>query len=213
MPKQKSSHPYHYEVDKNAAQRIIDLAIPLLLFWTYFNYYNFGKFTPSEMIKTSGLFAIALLSITLLIGPVTKLFPRLDFLKAHRKFWGILSFLAVLIHVGLIFANYYKYDLSKFVDFSNPKYPGILAGILALFILLLVTLTSNKYALKNLSPKVWKMIQTTSYLALILAVAHFYLVESVDGVLTIKRVVGQITFGFAAFTVLARFFIMLLPKK
>ena len=213
MKPAKNAHPYHYSVDKNIVQRIIDFAVPILLFWIYFNYYNFGKFTASEMIKTSGLLTIALLSLTLIIGPITKLFPGLEFLKAHRKFWGIISFLAVLAHIALVFINYYKFDLLKFVDFANPKYPGILAGIISLAILLLVTLTSNKLALKSLSPRTWKTIQTTSYLALILAVAHFYIVESVDGVLTIKRLAGQLTFGFATITVIIRFLVLLLPKK
>jgi len=213
MTPAKNTHPYHYSQDKNILQKIIDFAVPILLFWVYFNYYNFGKITPSEMIKTSGLLTITLLSLTLIIGPICKLFPSWDFLKTHRKFWGILSFLAALIHVAIIFMNYYKFDLLKFVDFANPKYPGILAGILSLAILLLVTLTSNKLALKSLSPNIWKIIQTTSYLALILAVAHFYIVESVDGVLTIKRLAGQLTFGFATLTVLLRFLVLFIPRR
>lgn len=64
-----------------------------------------------------------------------------------------------------------------------------------------------------MNPKVWKFIQTTSYLALILTVIHFYLVESQDGVLVIKRLLGQITFAFAIFAVLFRLIVELLPKN
>lgn len=194
-------------------QKLIDYVVPFGLLYFYYQFYNFGKITPAEMIKTSGLWAIALLSLTLIIGPLSRFFPFLDNLKVHRKTWGIFAFLAGLAHGVLIYIYYFKFDLAKFVDTSNPKYLGILAGLIALAILAVVALTSNKKALSALSPAVWKAIQTTAYLALVLAVAHFYLVESVNGVLVIKRVVGQITFGFASAAVLARILVMLLPSR
>lgn len=209
----KNSHPYHYSAEKNIIQRLIDFGVPVILFLLYFFFYNFGKITPSEMIKTSGLLAIALLSLTLMIGPACRFFPSLDVLKAHRKFWGILSFLIGLIHAVLIYIYYFNYDLAKLFNPTNPKYYGLLFGLASLAILLAVTLSSNRKVLNSLSPKAWKVIQSASYLALIFAFLHFYLVESTNGVLVIKRVVGQITFGFAGFVILLRFIVMLLPKK
>lgn len=209
----KNAHPYHYSQEKNITQRLIDFGVPLGLFWFYFQLYNFGQFSPKEMVKTTGLLAIALLSLTLLIGPVGRLLPSLNALKAHRKFWGILSFLIALTHAILIYIFYVNYDLAKLFNPQSPKYLGLLAGLASLAILLAVTLTSNKFALNSLNPKVWKIVQSTAYLALIMAVLHFYLVESVNGVLVIKRVVGQITFGFAAFVVVARILVMFLPSK
>lgn len=209
----KSTHPYHYSEEKNLTQRLVDFGVPLGLFWIYFQFYNFGRITPSEMIKTTGLLAIALLSLTLVIGPACRFFPVLDVLKAHRKFWGVSAFLAALTHTGLIFIYFYKFNFLKFVDFSNPKYLGILAGLIALFILAVVTVTSIKKAVEILSPNIWKMIQTTAYLALILAIAHFYIVESKDGVLVIKRLLGQITFGFAGLVVFLRLIVLFIPGK
>ncbi|MBI3103444.1 ferric reductase-like transmembrane domain-containing protein [Candidatus Daviesbacteria bacterium] len=207
------NHPYHYADAKNITQKIVDFGVPIGLFLLYFQLYNFGKITPSEMVKTTGLLAIALLSLTLLIGPACRFFPGLEFLKAHRKFWGVLSFFIALAHTALVYIFYVNYDLSKLFNPAGPKYLGLLAGLASLIILSAVTLTSNKLALNSLSPKVWKIIQSTAYLALILAVLHFYLVESQNGVLVIKRVVGQITFGFAAFTVLIRLLVLILPNR
>lgn len=209
----KQSYPYHYSVDKNFLQVLIDWGVPILLFWLYFQYYNFGKITSSEMIKTSGLLAIGLLSLTLIIGPITRIFPKLDFLKAHRKTWGILSFLIALTHTVLIINFYFKLDLIKFTDTANPKFLGLMAGLAAVVILALVTLTSTKTMINSLSPKTWKIIQTTSYLALLLAIVHFYLVESTNGVLVIKRLLGQITFGFAAAVILLRLITQFLPNQ
>lgn len=206
------NHPYHYSEDKNTTQKLIDIGIPIGLLWIYFQYYNFGKITPSEMIKTTGLLAIALLSLTLLIGPACRFLP-LDILKAHRKTWGIFSFVVALIHGILIYIYYFNYDLAKLFDPSSPKYLGLLVGLISLGILSVVTLTSNQKALKALSPKAWKIIQSLSYIALVSAVLHFYLVESTNGVLVIKRLLGQITFGFAAFVVFFRLLVQFFPSK
>jgi len=167
-------HPYNYSIDKTLKHRLLDFGVPLGLFLLFFFFYNFGKFNAHEIIKTSGLLSITLLGITLAVGPLARLTPALDILKAHRKVWGILSFLVAFIHVGLVFVYFYKFNFLKFIDFASPKYMGTLSGLLALVILFLVTITSSQKALTKLSPKIWKIIQTSSYLAMALAVSHFY---------------------------------------
>lgn len=205
------NHPYHISIDKNLTQHLIDWGVPIGLFLFYFLFYNYGKISPSEMVKTSGLMAISLLALTLLIGPLARFVGAVDSLKAHRKFWGISSFLFLLVHIGLVITFYFKFNLGLLIDTSNPKFGGLAAGVLATIILLLVTLTSNQKALKGLSPRTWKIIQTTSYLALILAAAHFYLMEQVNGVLVIKRLLGKITLWFAVAVIIMRLIVLLLP--
>ncbi|MBI2334546.1 ferric reductase-like transmembrane domain-containing protein [Candidatus Daviesbacteria bacterium] len=187
-----------------AKNRLLDWGVPVGLFLLFFFFYNFGKISPSEMVKNTGLLAITLLGITLAVGPLSRIFPALEPLKTHRKFWGIASFLIALVHGGLVLIYYKKISLIS---------PGILSGILALIILFLVTMTSNQKALTKLSPKVWKAVQLTSYLAMALAVSHFYLMEQVGGVLVIKRLLGQITFVFAILVIVLRVLILLMPVK
>lgn len=206
-------HPYHYSIDKTIKHRLLDWGVPIILFLGFFFFYNFGKFNPHEMIKTTGLLSITLLGVTLAVGPLARIFPAIDTLKAHRKFWGILSFLIAFVHVSLVYIYFYKFNLLKFIDFQNPRYMGILSGILALIILFLVTMTSNNKALTKLSPNMWKAIQLTSYLAMALAVAHFYIMETQNGVLVIKRVAGQVTFVFAILVIALRILILLMPAK
>jgi DMSO/TMAO reductase YedYZ heme-binding membrane subunit len=212
MPKVKSN-PFYYSENKNIIQKFVDIAVPVGLFLLFFFFYNHSQISPSEMVKTSGLLAITLLGVTLIIGPLSKIFPALDFLKVHRKFWGILSVIIVFIHIALVTIFFYKFNLYKFIDISNPKYPGIFSGILAVIILLLVTFTSNQKAVNSLSPGAWKAIQTTSYIALFLAIAHFYLMEQVNGTLVIKRLLGRIIFGFSIFVIIARILIIFLSSK
>lgn len=213
MSKKQTAHPYHYSVDKNFLQKLIDPGLPVGLFLFFFFFYNSGVFAPREMIKTSGLMAITLLAFTLLIGPTCKIFPNLNFLKAHRKFWGILAFLAAFIHVFLVTSNYYHFNFSRFIDTSNSKYSVISSGLWSLIILFFVSLTSNKLALKILNPKVWKAVQLTSYIALILAIYHFYLLSLSNGTLDFKNQLREAVFLFAVFVFLIRIFVLILPKR
>lgn len=198
---------------KTPIQHFLDWAGPVGLFILYFTLYNYGKFSASEMVKTSGLVAISLLSLTLVIGPLARFVSIFDALKVHRKFWGIASFLFLLLHISLVVAYYYHFNFLPIIDPNNKKFSGLFTGILGTVVLLLITLTSNQKALQGLGPKVWKAIQTFSYVALILAIAHFYLMEQVNGVLVIKRLLGRITFWFAAVVLLVRLVILFLPKK
>ena len=157
MSRSAQNHPYHYSVDKNIIQHLLDWAIPAGLFLLYFYFYNFGKVTPSEMVKTSGLMAISLLALTLAVGPIARFIPALDILKAHRKFWGIASFLFLILHLSLVVIFYLKFNVLTLFDSSNPKFAGLMAGLLAFIILLLVTLTSNQKAIRNLDPKVFSI--------------------------------------------------------
>ncbi len=193
--------------------RLMNFGVPVLLFLIFFAFYNHFQFNSKEMIKTTGLLAIALLSLTLVVGPLSRILPFLEGLKAYRKVWGVLSFLIGLTHGVLVYIFFFKYDLTKFIDTSNPKFEGILSGLLALIILFLVTMTSNQKAVNALGPGVWKIIQTTSYLALILAIGHFFLMESTNGVLVIKRLLGRITFWSAVAVIVIRILVLFLPSR
>ena len=117
MSNKKSVHPFHYSGKKNIVHRLMDFGIPLLLFWLFFQLYNFGKISPSEMVKTTGLLSISLLGLTLAVGPLSRVFPALDFLKTHRKVWGILSFVIAFVHVSLVFIYFYKFIYLSFTFF------------------------------------------------------------------------------------------------
>lgn len=52
--------------------------------------------------------------------------------------------------------------------------------------------------------KKWKLLQTMSYLALAFVLLHFYLAETKDGVLVIKRFMGRFAMGFGIFAIVVR---------
>lgn len=209
----QTQHPYHSSITKNLSQHILDFALPLGLFLLYFFFYNFGRFTISEMIKTTGLVAISLLSITLVVGPLGKFVSWVNMIKIHRKFWGISSFVFAAIHATLSFIAYFNLNIFDLFNPSSHEFPAIMAGFISLLILFIATVTSSRKIIQHMNPHIWKTIQTTSYVALFLAVAHFFLKEQVDGVFVVKRLLGRITYWFAAGVILFRLIVALIPKK
>lgn len=209
----ESPHPFHYSMDKTVLQKILDWTVPIGVFLLYFFLYNFGKITPSEMIKNAGLSAIALLSITLFIGSASRFVPAFNVFKAHRKFWGIASVVFILIHTLLVIIFDLKLHIFDVFNTSDPDFFGFMAGLVALLILVVVVVSSFHFVITRLHPGIWKKLQTTSYLALTLAVAHFYLMEQQGGVLVIKRLLGTLTFWFATVVIILRIIVLIFPKK
>ncbi len=202
-------HLPHPDFDNQTTRRRIDIwfyhfLIPLAVFVLYFVTYNKFKFTTSEMIKTTGLWSITLLSITLLVGPLAKYIKFFNFVKVHRKFWGISSFFIALTHFILVIYKYYQWDFVAALSFSNPKVAPVWAGMVATILLFLITITSNKKSMEIMGAKKWKLLQTMSYLALAFVLLHFYLAETKDGVLVIKRFMGRFAMGFGVFAIVVR---------
>lgn len=206
-------HPYHWDKKKHAGHRVLDFAVPFGLLLTYYWFYNKGVLSPSEAVKTTGLWAISLLALTLAISPLSQIHSLFEHLKAHRKVWGVTAFWAATLHIGLVFHFFWKWNLSRLWNITNPKYNGIVTGLLALIILALVAYTSREKIIKKMDPRVWKTIQTTSFLALILAATHFFYMEQKDGILVIKRVLGQVTFWGSLAVIAARLLVIFLPNK
>lgn len=200
----KSSHPYHYSLEKNLVQRFIDWLAPVGLFLLYFIFFGNGLISSYGMIKITGLTSIALLAITLVAGPICRFIPQLNSFKAHRKFWGIASLLIAMMHGGLFLV---------FDQITPSRVPGLIAALWAVLVLLLVITSSNHYVLQQLPPGLWKKIQNMSYVALLLGVIHFYLAEQIDGVFSVTSIFEKATFWFATFALVLRIIVYFFPKK
>jgi len=183
------------------------ILIPLLVFLLYFVTYNKFNMTTSEMIKTTGLWSITLLSVTLMVGPLSKYIKFFNHIKIHRKFWGITSFFIAIAHFVLVVYKYYKWDFIATLSFSNPKAAPVWAGMLAVILLFFITITSNKKSIEVMGAKKWKFLQTMSYIALVFVLVHFYLAETKDGVLVIKRFMGRFALAFGVLAVLVRMWV------
>lgn len=131
-----------------------------------------------EFNKVFALAAIGLISAVFLLGPLTKLWPKVfaRFLYL-RKPVGLVGFGIAAIHSVYSFIVIYEMSIGKmFID--NPKYIGAVTAVLSLFIFFLMSITSTKEAVAKMGYRRWKALQTFGYAGLLLALAHFFILET-----------------------------------
>jgi len=116
-----------------------------------------------------GNIALYLVIFILFIKPLAKI-SDIKFLKhllIYRRQFGIASFWFFAFHaIGM----WQIYNLNKIGLFLNPK-TNLLYGALAAIGMIVLTLTSNTWAVKKLK-KNWKRIQYIAYPTLLLAIYH-----------------------------------------
>ncbi len=200
-------HPDHPIINKSLLQHAIDWGLPILVFLKYFILYSHGVVSNSEVIKTTGLTAIALLSITLAIGSLSRFFPIFNSLKVHRKVWGISSFVFALIHGLLVFIYYFKLDFLIFFNYQSPRFFTPITGLLSLLMLLIITASSFQLIFRKLPPHMWKHIQNLSYIALFFAVVHYFYAGDM------QNMIASTTYWYAIVVLLLRAIVFIFPKK
>ena len=133
------------------------------------------------LIRMTATLAFLLLSLTLSIGPLTRLSPHFLPLLYNRRHLGVTTFLVALVHAVLALVQFHSLgDLSPFVSLlvSNGSYSNLaffpfqILGLLALVILFLMAATSHDFWLEVLTPVVWKSLHMCVYLAYLLLIGH-----------------------------------------
>ncbi|MEO0584680.1 MAG: Rieske 2Fe-2S domain-containing protein [Bacteroidota bacterium] len=136
------------------------------------------------LIRATGTLAFLMLHVILVIGPMSRLDPRLLPLLYNRRHLGVTMFMIALIHGVLSIIQFHllgNSDPLVSIFTSNGQYNSLVnfpfqsLGFIALLILFLMASTSHDFWLKNLSPKVWKSLHMMVYIAYALLVAHVML--------------------------------------
>ncbi len=145
-----------------------------------------------ELNKIFALESIGLISLVFLVGPLSKIKPRIfaRFLP-WRKPVGIIGFVLALLHAAYSIVFLYGLNLEK-IFFSNPKLLGVLSGIIALIIFFLMTITSTKSAVEKMGYANWKKLQITGYIALFFSIIHFVILETKPDIGFDVRPFGQL---------------------
>jgi DMSO/TMAO reductase YedYZ heme-binding membrane subunit len=153
-----------------------------------------------ELNKVIALEAIGLISITLLLGPLSKFMPRIFTVFLYmRKPLGIAGFVLAAAHGIYSAAEVYQLDINQMI-FQNSKAWGLVSAIIALAIFFIMTITSTKEAVARMGYKKWKTLQTFGYAGLFFAILHFFIFESKPGIGLDVRPFGLLFFylGIAA---------------
>lgn len=134
---------------------------------------------PIEFIlRTTGVLTLSFLLISLSVTPVRKLTGRNDLIKYRREL-GLLSFFYGCLHL----ITYSIFDKSlnlKAIVADVWERPFIALGMSALGILLPLAVTSTNGWIKRMGGKRWQELHRMVYVAGVLGVAHFYLVQKSD---------------------------------
>jgi nitrite reductase/ring-hydroxylating ferredoxin subunit len=136
------------------------------------------------LIRAFGVAAFALLTATLMIGPLARMSPRFRPFLYNRRHLGVMTFLVAGAHFGLALFWYHGGGplnplVSLFI--SNPLYDSIpgfpfeTLGFAAFLILLVLATTSHDFWLNNLTAPVWKALHMLVYPAYALLVLHIVL--------------------------------------
>ena len=137
-----------------------------------------GNLQTIRLEQVYGFTSLFLLFLALLATPLTKTIPNLPFKEGYlhsRRAIGVLTFYYAALHVGIAFFKQLDgFHGLKYLD--NTYLVSIIAGVSALFILMLMALTSTDWAVRTLTFKNWKRLHRLVYVAGWLIVLHVFLI-------------------------------------
>lgn len=168
--------------------RLIKHYIPLTiisLISGYVFYLNRGNRSINTFIAfSSGYISFAVLSISLIIGPLNVIIkyknPLSTYFRRDISIFG--GTLAIIHSVTGLFVHLRGMTWMYFLKKTESSYSIRLdhfglannTGLISALLILLLLITSNDLLLKKLAPAKWKNIQRLSYLMFILALVHCY---------------------------------------
>ncbi len=168
-----------------------------------------------ELNKVAALAAIGLVSVALVLGPLTRLFPKTFCpYMFFRKPVGLAGFAFAAAHSAFSLYDYYKLDVARML-YDNPKIIGFVAAVLSLAVLLAMSVTSTRSAVERMGYPKWKALQTLGYAALLLAVVHFYVLEYSPSAGFSVRPYGMLFFWLAIAAIALRLYVQWkgMPQK
>ena len=161
-----------------------------------------------EARQLYGLWTLALLLASLLIGPLTSVLPWLPFrspLVYARRAVGICAMVFAALHVICYLAALIRRNWTEFWTPGVLWVLGLLLGLAALTIMTLLGLTSNDASVKRMGGRRWKRLHQTVYVLLGIVLIHALLNGADFGLAHAPDVTGQpdagALFGFVTVAV------------
>lgn len=155
-----------------------------------------GELFYGEFLHWSGVFASQLLLVTLAIGPLRLLFPRVKlsrWLLVRRRYFGVATFAYAAIHTMAYLVR--NRDRTQTV-FDEALGPEIGTGWIALAIFAALAATSNDRSVRRLGKR-WKLLHKTVYVGALLVFLHWILTafDPRQGVIYLAVFVGLFFIG------------------
>ena len=134
---------------------------------------NLGADQTHAITFATGLATLRLLTITLAITPLRRLWPRLSWLIKFRRLLGLFAFFYATLHLLTWIALYNGFDpTSMEADFLKRRY--ITMGITAWLLLLPLAVTSTNWAIRKMGGKNWNRLHKLIYAAAVCGIIHYW---------------------------------------
>jgi len=129
-------------------------------------------------LRATGVLTLAFLLITLAVTPLRRVTGRNDLVK-YRRMLGLYAFFYAVLHLVTYSIFDKSLDLPAIVGDVIQR-PFIAVGMLALFLLIPLAVTSTNAWVKRLGGKNWAKLHKLSYPIAILGVLHFWMIVKSD---------------------------------
>lgn len=153
-------------------------SLPLVLLFTDILTNKLGANPAEAFIRTTGVIGLIFLILSLLVTPLSKIFTW-TWLIRHRRWLGLWAFYYALVHL-IAYSAFDKGLIFTDIIADIYKRPFILLGFLCFCILLPLAITSSDQMIKKMGGKNWRKLHTLTYVAIILACAHYWLIVKSD---------------------------------
>jgi sulfoxide reductase heme-binding subunit YedZ len=129
-------------------------------------------------LRTTGVLTLVSVLVTLSITPLRKITGNNQLIK-YRRVLGLFAFFYGAVHLTTYFVFDRGGSLSSTVSDVIQR-PFIAFGMLALFLMIPLALTSTNASIKRLGGKRWQMLHRLIYVTAIAGVIHFWMIVKSD---------------------------------
>ena len=134
---------------------------------------NLGPDPTAAIAFSTGKATLYLLTITLAITPLRRLWPRLGWLIKFRRLFGLFAFFYGTLHMLTYVALYSGFSIPAMEsDIIRRRF--ITMGVAAYLVLLPLALTSTTWAIRKLGGKNWNRLHKLIYVAAVCGVIHYW---------------------------------------
>lgn len=134
------------------------------------------------LLDETGIWTLRFLAFTLLLHPLQKTWRmannKAPALLSWRRTLGLLAFFYALSHAFIYLFLDRAWYLPEIIEDITTR-PYILIGMLAVFLLLPLAITSTRFAMRLLK-KNWQRLHRLVYLIVVLALLHFFMAVKLD---------------------------------
>lgn len=139
---------------------------------------NLGANPVETLTRSSGLWALRFLLITLLVSPI-RWYTGLTAIVKYRRMLGLYAFFYASVHMLLYLGLDQLFDIQDIWK-DILKRPFITVGFISFILLLPLVMTSTNKMMKRLGGKRWKRLHRLTYVIATLSCVHFLMLVKAD---------------------------------